>query len=80
MICPSFVPRLARSAEDAGTAGRRLIPAVHRAHELVRQCETMGEFAIAEHVRQILLDEQDHLIGLASALGEDVPDLSKPRS
>jgi bacterioferritin len=46
--------------------------------ERVRQCEAMGEFAIAEHIREILLDEQDHLIDLATALGEDVPDLSKP--
>lgn len=46
--------------------------------ERVRQCEAMGEFAIAEHIREILLDEQDHLIDLATALGEEVPDLSKP--
>jgi bacterioferritin len=45
--------------------------------ERVRQCEAMGEFAIAEHIREILLDEQDHLIDLATALGEDAPDLSK---
>lgn len=45
--------------------------------ERIRQCEAMGEFAIAEHIRDILLDEQDHLIDLATALGEDVPDLTK---
>ena len=43
--------------------------------ERVRQCEMLGEFAIAEHIRQILVDEQDHQIDLATALGEDVPDL-----
>lgn len=48
--------------------------------ERVRQCEAMGEFAIAEHIREILLDEQDHLIDLATALGEDVPDMSRPKS
>ena len=48
--------------------------------ERVRQCEDLGEFAIAEHIREILLDEQDHLIDLATALGEDVPDLSKQKS
>jgi bacterioferritin len=48
--------------------------------ERVRQCEAMGEFAIAEHIREILLDEQDHLIDLATALGEEAPDLSKPAS
>jgi bacterioferritin len=45
--------------------------------ERVRQCEIIGEFAIAEHIREILLDEQDHLIDLATALGEDVPNLSE---
>ena len=39
----------------------------------VRQCEALGEFAIAEHIREILLDEQHHLIDLATALGEDAP-------
>jgi bacterioferritin len=39
----------------------------------VRQCEALGEFAMAEQIRQILVDEQDHQIDLATALGEDVP-------
>ncbi len=45
--------------------------------ERVRQCEALGEYAMAEHIREILLDEQDHLIDLATALGEDAPDLSQ---
>jgi bacterioferritin len=44
----------------------------------VRQCETLGEYAMAEHIRQILMDEQEHQIDLATALGEDVPDLTLP--
>ncbi len=43
--------------------------------ERVRQCEALGEFAMAEHIRAILMDEQEHLIDLATALGEDPPDL-----
>lgn len=39
----------------------------------VRQCEQLGEFAMAEHVREILMDEQDHQISLATALGVDIP-------
>jgi bacterioferritin len=39
----------------------------------VRQCERLGEYAMAEHLREILMDEQDHLIALATALGVDVP-------
>jgi bacterioferritin len=41
--------------------------------ERVRQCEELGEYAMAEHIREILKDEQDHLISLATALGEDPP-------
>ena len=42
----------------------------------IRECETLGEFAIAEHIREILMQEQDHLIELATALGQDPPDVS----
>jgi bacterioferritin len=41
--------------------------------ERVRQCEALGEFAMAEQIRKILVNEQDHQIDLATALGEDVP-------
>lgn len=39
----------------------------------VRQADDLNEFAIAEVIREILLDEQDHLIDLATALGIDPP-------
>jgi bacterioferritin len=42
----------------------------------VNQCEALGEYAIAEHIREILLNEQDHLIDLATALGETPPALN----
>ena len=47
--------------------------------ERVTQCESLGEFAMAEHIREILKQEQEHLIDLATALGEDPPDLSRKR-
>jgi bacterioferritin len=47
--------------------------------ERVRQCEALGEYAIGEDVREILRQEQEHQIDLATALGEDAPDLSKTR-
>lgn len=46
--------------------------------ERVRQCDALGEYAMAEQIREILVEEQDHLISLATALGIDAPDLSKP--
>jgi bacterioferritin len=45
--------------------------------ERVKQCEALGEYAIAEDIREILRQEQEHQIDLATALGEDVPDVTK---
>jgi bacterioferritin len=45
--------------------------------ERVKQCEAMGEYAIAEDIREILRQEQEHQVDLATALGEDAPDLSR---
>jgi len=44
----------------------------------VRQCEAIGEYALAEQIRSILVQEQEHQIDLATALGKDVPDVTKP--
>ena len=52
---------------------------VRNYRERVRQCEALGEFAMAEHIREILKQEQEHQIDLATALGVEVPDMSKPR-
>jgi bacterioferritin len=41
----------------------------------IKQADELGEFAIAEHIRDILLQEQDHQIALATALGIDVPNV-----
>src|ERR1700704_4674309 len=47
----------------------------------IRQCEALGEYAMAEQIRQILVQEQDHQIDLAQALGVDVPNVnSGPQS
>jgi bacterioferritin len=44
----------------------------------IRQAESLGEYALAENIRQILVQEQEHQIDLATALGEEVPDVTKP--
>ena len=49
---------------------------VRNYRERVLQCEKLGEYAIAEDIREILRQEQEHQIDLATALGEDVPDVS----
>ena len=40
----------------------------------VKQADILNEFAIAESLRDILIEEQDHLSSLATALGIDPPD------
>jgi bacterioferritin len=44
--------------------------------ERIAQCEALQEYAIAEDIREILRQEQEHQIDLATALGEDVPRIS----
>jgi bacterioferritin len=44
----------------------------------IRQCESLGEYAIAEHLRDILMQEQDHQVALATALGREVPEVATP--
>ena len=40
----------------------------------VKQAEALNEYAVAECLRSILVEEQDHLMALATALGIDAPD------
>jgi bacterioferritin len=46
---------------------------VRNYRERVRQAEALGEYALAEDLRDIVRQEQDHQIDLATALGIDVP-------
>lgn len=49
---------------------------IRQYRERVRQAEALGEFAMSEHLREILIQEQEHLIDLATALGEEPPNMS----
>lgn len=53
--------------------------AVRNYRERVRQCEALGEYAMAEHLREILVNEQEHQIDLATALGKDVAEITSPQ-
>jgi len=53
---------------------------IHHYRQRVRQCEALGEFAVAEHIRDILVQEQDHQVALASALGVEVPNATRART
>lgn len=46
---------------------------IHNYQQRVRQCEALEEYAMAEQIRTILVQEQEHQIDLATALGIEVP-------
>ena len=79
---PAVQPQPVRTSEKAREMLRfDLInegETIRNYRERVCQCEQLGEFAMAEHIREILMDEQDHQIALATALGEDVPVVKEP--
>lgn len=79
---PAVVPKPVRTSEKAKDMLhfdlQNESETIRNYRERVRQCDHLGEFAMAEHIREILMDEQDHLIALATALGEDVPVIKPP--
>ena len=81
---PTVTPKPVRTSEDAKEMLRFDLnnenETIRNYRQRVRQCEALNEFAMAEQIRQILIDEQDHQIDLATALGEDVPDLTKAKN
>jgi bacterioferritin len=74
---PAVIPKPVRISENPKEMLRFDLEneneTVRNYRERVRQCEALGEFAMAEQIRKILVNEQDHQIDLATALGEDVP-------
>jgi bacterioferritin len=78
---PTATPLSVKLSENAETMLRADLEnesnTIRAYRERVKQCEALGEYAIAEDIREILRQEQEHLIDLATALGEDPPDVSK---
>jgi bacterioferritin len=76
---PAVAPKPVRTSKDPKEMLRFDLESenetIRNYRDRIRQCETLGEFAMAEQIRQILVQEQDHQIDLATALGEEVPDL-----
>jgi bacterioferritin len=77
---PTASPKAVKLTEDAEEMLRADLEneneTVVNYRQRVRECEAMAEYGIAEDIREILRQEQEHQIDLATALGEDVPDLS----
>jgi bacterioferritin len=76
---PTTIPKTVRTSEKAEEMLRFDLDnenaTIRNYRRRVKQCDELGEFATAEHIREILLQEQDHQIALATALGIDVPDV-----
>jgi bacterioferritin len=74
---PAIHPKEVRTSEKAKEMLRfdleNETETIRNYRERVRQCDALGEYAMAEHIREILMQEQDHQIDLATALGIDVP-------
>jgi bacterioferritin len=74
---PTVVPKEVKTSDDP----KQLLQfdldneteTIRHYRQRVKQCESAGEYAIAEHIRKILVQEQDHQIELATALGKEVP-------
>ncbi len=75
---PSVVPKPVKTSKKAEDMLRfdleNETETIRQYRRRIRQADSLNEFAIAETIRDILLDEQDHLMVLATALGIDAPD------
>ena len=78
---PTVTPKPIKTSEDPREMLRfdleNETSTIQNYRDRVRQCEALGEYAMAEHVREILVQEQEHQIDLSTALGEEAPNISK---
>lgn len=78
---PKVMPKPVKTSENAEDMLRFDLEneneTIRNYRRRVGQCEALGEYAIAEHIRDILVQEQDHQIALANALGVEIPNVTK---
>jgi bacterioferritin len=76
---PVVTPQPVRTSKNAKAMLRYDLESenetIRNYRDRIRQCEALGEYALAEQIRQILVQEQDHQIDLATALGVEVPNV-----
>ncbi|MEJ0090049.1 MAG: ferritin-like domain-containing protein [Limisphaerales bacterium] len=79
---PGVTPKPVKTSSDPVTMLRADLEnereTVGRYRERIQQAEAMGEFALSEVLRGIIVQEQEHEIDLAAALGIDVPPAKSP--
>jgi bacterioferritin len=77
---PAVTPRPVRTSKNPKDMLRYDLDneneTIRNYRDRIQQCEKLGEYATAEQIRQILMQEQDHQIDLATALGIKVPHVS----
>lgn len=80
---PGVTPKLVKTSTDpvvmlqADLANER--ETIGRYRERIGQAEAMGEYGLSATLRAIIVQEQDHEIDLAAALGIDVPPLKSAK-
>src|SRR3954462_4473970 len=76
---PGVRPKEVKTSEDAkqmlqfDLENERVT--IRNYRERIRQAEAMGEFALSEVLREIIVQEQEHLTDLSDALGIDAPEI-----
>jgi bacterioferritin len=79
---PGALPKPVKTSKDAVEMLRADLEnereTVGRYRERIRQAEAMGEFALSETLRAIIVQEQEHEIDLSAALDIAVPPAKKP--
>jgi bacterioferritin len=74
---PTAAPKPVKLSDDAKVMLRADLDneneTVRQYRQRLRQAEALDEIAIAEDLREILRQEQEHQVDLATALGIDVP-------
>jgi bacterioferritin len=78
---PTATPKPVKLSEDPKVMLRADLEnendTIRNYRQRLMECEALQEYAIAEDIREILRQEQEHQVDLATALGEDVPDVAK---
>jgi bacterioferritin len=66
---PKVVPKPVKTSEPAEDMLRFDLDneneTIRNYRQRVSQCEALGDYALAEHIRDILVQEQDHQVALA---------------
>jgi bacterioferritin len=76
---PSVTPKPVKTSEKAEEMLRfdleNEAETIRQYRRRLKQADELNEFAMAESIREILVQEQEHLVDLATALGIDPPNV-----